>query len=80
MATSFLSATRLVAEREIKSSIRLKGFWIGFAFLLVALFAAAILPTAFGGGREAVAAIADPQDREVIESDLDSLAELPAFT
>jgi hypothetical protein len=28
-------------------------------------------------GREAVAAIADPQDREVIESDLDSLAELP---
>lgn len=28
-------------------------------------------------GREAVAAIADPQDREVIESDLDSLAALP---
>jgi hypothetical protein len=28
-------------------------------------------------GREAVTAIADPQDREVIESDLDSLAELP---
>jgi ABC-2 type transport system permease protein len=65
MATSFLSATRLVAEREIKSALRLKGFWIGFAFLLVALFAAAILPTAFGGGRDAVAAVG-PQAAKVL--------------
>jgi ABC-2 type transport system permease protein len=55
--TSFARATRLVAEREVKSFIRMKGFWIGFAFILVGLFAAAILPSVFGGDKPLVAAV-----------------------
>lgn len=71
MATSFISATRLVAEREIKSFVRLKGFWIGFAVLLVGLFAAAILPTAFGGGRDTVAAVGPEAAKVLARADLD---------
>jgi ABC-2 type transport system permease protein len=71
MGTSFWAATRLVAEREIKSFIRLKGFWIGFAILLVGLFAVSILPTALGGGRDAVAAVGPAATKVLANADLD---------
>lgn len=71
MATSFLTATRLVAEREIKSFVRLKGFWIGFALLLVGLFAAAILPTVLGGDRDSVAAVGPAAEKILTGADLD---------
>lgn len=73
MATSFISATRLVAEREIKSFLRLKGFWIGFVFLLVGLFAATILPTVFDGdgGRDKVAAVGPAAEKVLTGADLD---------
>jgi ABC-2 type transport system permease protein len=51
------SATRLVAEREVKSFLRMKGTWIGLGFILVLLFAAVILPKVFGGGPDTVAAV-----------------------
>ena len=57
MAGSFASATRLVAEREMQTFLRMKGFWIGFGVILAGLFAAAILPSVFGGDRESVAAV-----------------------
>ncbi len=63
--TSFARATRLVAEREVKSFIRMKGFWIGFAFILVGLFAAAILPSVFGGDKPVVAAVG-PEAAQVL--------------
>ncbi|MEU6641852.1 ABC transporter permease [Saccharomonospora sp. NPDC046836] len=53
---SFVSATRLVAEREIMSFLRMKGFWIGLGVLVVGLFALTILPSVFGGGQPSVAA------------------------
>ncbi|MBK1787032.1 ABC transporter permease [Prauserella cavernicola] len=56
-STSFVAATRLVAEREIKSFLRMKGFWIGLGVIVVGLFASAILPTVFGGGQPSVAAV-----------------------
>ncbi|MBP2327361.1 ABC-2 type transport system permease protein [Kibdelosporangium banguiense] len=71
MATSFFSATRLVAEREIKSFVRLKGFWIGFGFLLVGLFAVAILPTVLDGGRDAVAGVGPAASKVLDGADLD---------
>jgi ABC-2 type transport system permease protein len=55
--TSFVSATRLVAEREMKAFLRMKGFWIGLAVVLVGLFAMAILPSVFGGSQTSVAAV-----------------------
>lgn len=45
---SFWGATRLVAQRELSVSVRAKGFWITFAFFIVGLFAAAIVPGLFG--------------------------------
>jgi len=42
--TSFATATRLIAEREVKSFLRMKGTWIGLGVILVVLFATAILP------------------------------------
>lgn len=55
--TGFGAATRLVAEREVKSFLRMKGTWIGLGFILVAMFAIAILPTVFDGGPTKVAAV-----------------------
>jgi ABC-2 type transport system permease protein len=57
MAGSFASATRLVAEREVKSFLRMKGTWIGLGVILVLLFAGAILPTVFAGGPDKVAVV-----------------------
>lgn len=42
--TGFTTAVRLVAEREVKSFVRMKGTWIGLGVILVVLFASAILP------------------------------------
>ncbi|HET9141702.1 ABC transporter permease [Actinophytocola sp.] len=56
--TSFLSSTRLVAEREILTFLRLKGFWIGLAVILLGLVALAILPRVIGDdGPPSVAAV-----------------------
>src|SRR5690349_7945902 len=57
MATSFTAAARLVAEREVRSFLRMKGTWIGLGFILVALFAAAILPKVLSDGPDKVAAV-----------------------
>lgn len=71
MAGSFGSATRLVAEREIQTFLRAKGFWIGLGVLVAGLFAAAILPSVFGGEPDKVAAVG-PQAVEVLAgADLD---------
>ncbi|MFE2754617.1 ABC transporter permease [Actinosynnema sp. NPDC059335] len=55
----FAAATRLVAEREMKTFLRAKGFWIGLAVIVVGLFAISILPTVLGGGETKVAAVGD---------------------
>src|SRR5688500_15860193 len=54
---SFSQATWLVAEREMKTLVTTKGFWIGFLFTVVALFALTVLPTVFGGDDPKVAAV-----------------------
>jgi len=54
---SFLAASRLVAEREIKAFVRMKGFWVGLGVIIVALFAISILPGVFGGGQTSVATV-----------------------
>lgn len=72
MTGSFVSATRLVAEREIQSFLRMKGFWIGLAVLIAAVFAAAILPSVFDGGdRDSVAAVGPAAARVLEGADLD---------
>jgi ABC-2 type transport system permease protein len=57
--TGFGAATRLVAEREVKSFLRMKSTWIGFGFILVLMFALAILPKVFSDGpdKKVVAAV-----------------------
>lgn len=55
--TGFGAATRLVAEREVKSFLRMKGTWIGLGFILVLMFALAILPKVFADGPDEVAAV-----------------------
>lgn len=65
--TSFASATRLVAEREISSFVRMRSFWIGFGLLLAGLFAASVLPSVFGGGQSTVAAVG-PQALAALEN------------
>ncbi|MBB3052950.1 ABC-2 type transport system permease protein [Prauserella isguenensis] len=52
---TFMQATWLVAEREIKAFLQMKGFWIGLATIVIGLFAASILPNVFGGGDTKVA-------------------------
>ncbi|MEV4313299.1 ABC transporter permease [Actinocrispum sp. NPDC049592] len=69
--TSFAAATRLIAEREIRTMLRLKGFWIGFAVVLAGLFAVAILPTVFGGGKPSVAAVGSSAAAVLTGADLD---------
>jgi ABC-2 type transport system permease protein len=55
--TGFRAATRLVAEREVKSFLRMKGTWVGLGVILVLLLALAILPRLFDDGRDEVAAV-----------------------
>ncbi|MEV0676136.1 ABC transporter permease [Actinosynnema sp. NPDC050436] len=54
---SFATATRLVAEREVRTFLRTKGFWVGLAVIVVGLFASAVLPTVLGGDQTKVAAV-----------------------
>ncbi|PXY22648.1 ABC transporter permease [Prauserella muralis] len=61
----FVSATWLVAEREMTTFLRMKGFWIGLGVLVVGLFALAVLPSVFGGGQTSVAA-AGPRAAEAL--------------
>ncbi|TDV54898.1 ABC transporter permease [Actinophytocola oryzae] len=55
--TGFTAATRLVAERELRSFLRSKGTWIGLGVIVVLLFAISILPKVIGGGPDKVAAV-----------------------
>lgn len=70
-STGFATATRLVAEREIKSFLRMKGFWIGLGVLVAGLFAAAILPGLFGGGQPSVASVGQDTARALHGASLD---------
>ena len=54
---TFAQATWLVAEREMKTFVSTKGFWIGFLATIVGLFALTVLPTVFGGDDPKVAAV-----------------------
>ncbi|EHR62378.1 ABC transporter permease [Saccharomonospora cyanea] len=65
--TSFWSATWLVAEREAKSFLQLKSFWIGLAVVVVGLFAMSVLPSVFGGGQTSVAVVGSAEVRPVLE-------------
>jgi ABC-2 type transport system permease protein len=69
--TSFGSATKLVAEREVMSFVRTKGFWIGLAVIVIGLFALSILPSVFGGGPDKVAAVGQESVRALSGADLD---------
>ncbi|RBM24183.1 ABC transporter permease [Prauserella sp. PE36] len=69
--TSFMAATRLVAEREVKTFLRSKGFWIGLGVIVAGLFAAAILPSVFGGGQPSVAAVGPEVTRALAGSELE---------
>src|SRR5690606_21302631 len=46
---SFFSSARLVAEREIRESVRAKGFWITFGLFVAGILAVSILPGILGG-------------------------------
>lgn len=54
---SFAQATWLVAEREMRTFVTTKGFWIGFIATVAGLFALTILPTVFGGDDPKVAVV-----------------------
>lgn len=69
--SSFSSATRLVAEREIRAILGTKGFWIGLGFIVVAIFASSVLPAVFGGGPDKVAAVGPEASRVLAGADLD---------
>ncbi|WP_369822149.1 hypothetical protein [Saccharomonospora sp. CUA-673] len=64
---SFMQATWLVAEREIKAFLQTKGFWIGLGAIIVGLFAASILPGVIGGGPTQVAAVG-PEVSRVLQA------------
>jgi len=64
--TSFWSATRLVAQREINAQIRGKSFWISFGVFVVALFAASILPGVFGGDDAHTVATVGPEAAQAV--------------
>ncbi len=69
--TSFTRATKLVAEREVRTFLRTKGFWIGLVVIVVGLFALSVLPTVFAGGDPKVATVG-PEASAVLEgADLD---------
>lgn len=57
MNASFAAATRLVAEREMSTFLRSKGFWVGFGVTVLALFALAVLPSLLAGGPPKVAVV-----------------------
>ncbi|WP_367130151.1 ABC transporter permease [Saccharothrix sp. HUAS TT1] len=71
VSRGFAAATRLVAEREVRTFLRAKGFWIGLGVLLVGLFALSILPTVLGGGETKVAAVGEQAEAVLRDSGLE---------
>lgn len=67
----FSAATKLVAEREVKAFLRMRGTWIGLGFMILLLFALAILPKMFDGGPAKVAAVGPEAARVLTGTDLD---------
>ncbi|MBB5959546.1 ABC-2 type transport system permease protein [Saccharothrix tamanrassetensis] len=67
----FAAATRLIAEREVKTFLRSKGFWIGLAVTVIGLFAMSILPTVLGGGQTKVAAVGAKAAEVLVGTDLE---------
>lgn len=65
---SFWSATRLVAQRELLAQVRGKGLWISFLFLVVALFAATIVPGLFDDGSAPTVATFGPKATQAVEA------------
>lgn len=68
---SFAAATRLVAEREVKSFLQMKGFWIGLIVTVAGLFAMSVLPSVFGGGQPSVAAVGPEVSRGLAATEFD---------
>jgi ABC-2 type transport system permease protein len=67
----FWAATRLVAEREMTTFLRTKGFWISLVVLLVGLFALSVLPPLFSGDETKVTTVG-AQAAELLDgADLD---------
>ncbi|MGH3875816.1 MAG: ABC transporter permease [Actinophytocola sp.] len=69
--TQFWAATRLVAEREVRTFLRMKGFWIGLAVIIVGLFALSVLPPLFGGDDPKVATVGAEAERILDGAELD---------
>jgi ABC-2 type transport system permease protein len=69
--SSFLSSTRLIAEREVLTMLRLKSFWIGLAVILAALFAVAILPGLNDDEPPSVAAVGPEAARVLTGTELE---------
>src|SRR5690606_5018975 len=69
--TSTWTAARLVAEREIRSYLRMKGFWIGLALVVAGIFAMSILPGVVGAGSTSVAVVGQASDALQTESGFD---------
>ncbi|ONI80146.1 sodium ABC transporter permease [Saccharothrix sp. ALI-22-I] len=76
----FAAATRLVAEREIKTFLRAKGFWIGLGVIVVGLFAMSILPGVLGGGQTKVVTVGAQAAEVLAGTDLEvrAVADVPA--
>lgn len=70
-STQFWAATRLVAEREVRTFLRMKGFWIGLAVIIAGLFALSVLPQLFGGDQPKVAAVGPAAVKILDGSDLE---------
>ncbi|AYY14830.1 ABC transporter permease [Actinobacteria bacterium YIM 96077] len=71
-SASFWTASRLVAEREISSQIRSKGYWITFGMFILGILAMGILPSLFGGGAPSVATVGAESERVVAETELEA--------
>jgi ABC-2 type transport system permease protein len=71
MATSFTTSARLVAEREVRSFVRMKGTWVGLAVILVVLFASAVLPRVLSDDPDEVAAVGAAASRVLDGTGLD---------
>ncbi len=67
----FAYATRLVAEREVRTFLRAKGFWIGLAVIVLGLFAMSVLPTVLDDGPTKVAAVGSKATEVLADSGLD---------
>ncbi|WP_158850242.1 ABC transporter permease [Saccharothrix deserti] len=76
----FAAATRLVAEREIKTFLRAKGFWIGLGVIIIGLFAMSILPGVLGGGQTKVVTVGAQAAEALAGTDLEvrAVADVPA--